>query len=56
MKLDEAAISPFLLGWLAITLAILLCTRLVLRFIIERLSRAGRLTRRTVLVGGGGGG
>ncbi|MGP8192740.1 MAG: sugar transferase [Methylovirgula sp.] len=52
-KLDESAVRPFLLGWFAATLAAVLCTRILLGFITDRMSHAGRLTRRTVLVGGG---
>jgi Undecaprenyl-phosphate glucose phosphotransferase len=55
LKFDAASVRPFLLGWFAATLALVICTRLLLSFIIDRMSRSGRLTRRTVLVGGGGG-
>lgn len=52
LKFDGGAVRPFLLGWFAATLATMLCTRILLSFVTDRMSHAGRLTRRTVLVGG----
>ncbi|MGA3303839.1 MAG: undecaprenyl-phosphate glucose phosphotransferase [Methylovirgula sp.] len=54
LKFDKAAADSFLLTWFGASLAIVLCTHLVLAFTVDRLSHAGRLTRRTVVVGGGG--
>ncbi|HEY1735937.1 MAG TPA: undecaprenyl-phosphate glucose phosphotransferase [Methylovirgula sp.] len=53
LKFDRAAADPFLLAWFGASLAIALAMRLILVVAVDRLSHAGRLTRRTVVVGGG---
>lgn len=54
LKFEPAVIWPFLLAWLAAALTLLLAARIGLAITVDRLIRSGRLTRRTVLVGGGG--
>ncbi|MHB8886752.1 MAG: undecaprenyl-phosphate glucose phosphotransferase [Methylovirgula sp.] len=53
LKLDQNVMQLFLLAWFAIGLTVMLGARILFAVIVDRLVRAGRLTRRTVLVGGG---
>lgn len=53
LKFDQSAVQPFLLSWLGFALGMVLGARMLFVIIIDRMIRAGRLTRRTVLVGGG---
>lgn len=53
LKLDGAFSRVWLMGWYGLGLALLACERLALAMIVRRLSRAGMLDRRTVIVGGG---
>jgi Undecaprenyl-phosphate glucose phosphotransferase len=53
MHFDEQAIRSYFAMWLGTGLVLLAGTRLGITRIIDQMSRAGRLTRRAVLVGGG---
>ncbi|HEY5225808.1 MAG TPA: undecaprenyl-phosphate glucose phosphotransferase [Methylovirgula sp.] len=53
LSFDAETARPFLLDWFAATLVTVLITRVLLSLFVARLSRTGRLNRRTVLVGGG---
>lgn len=54
LHFDEQAIRSYFAMWLGTSLVLLAALRLAIVYAIERMSKAGRLTRRTVLVGGGG--
>lgn len=53
LKLDQSAARLLLFSWFAVALGGLLGARLLFANMVDRMIRAGRLTRRTVLVGGG---
>lgn len=55
LRFDAETARPFLIGWFGASVVAVLATRVLLSFFVARLSRTGRLKRRTVLVGGGGG-
>ena len=51
--MEESVPRHFLFTWLALTLAILLVSRILIAWRITRWTAEGRLTRRAVIVGGG---
>ena len=53
LQLDQNVVRFFLLDWFAVGLSAVLGWRILFAIIVDRMVRAGRLTRRTVLVGGG---
>ena len=55
-KLDGTFSRIWLLGWYALGLVALMAERAIVSFVTLRMSRAGRLERRTVIVGGGSAG
>jgi Undecaprenyl-phosphate glucose phosphotransferase len=53
LRFDQTAVRPYFLLWLGACLVLLVAERVLLAAAIDRMSRDGRLTRRTVVVGGG---
>ncbi len=53
LKLQETYSRGWFIIWYVLGLVMLLTERLVLREIVSRMTRSGRLERRTVIVGGG---
>ena len=50
---DVVALRPWVLAWFVASVAILAVLRIGVSFYVRRLAAAGRLVRRTVIVGGG---